>query len=285
MDLARFRPHKTLTQHVKAPLAPSPSLAGRDRAFPRSGDVNNCAAETGSTGLCSGLPLPSLLSRDHLAPFLAPPWEGHRSCVGLGLHPGQQELLLGTAAANGSWGPAAPGFLFLEIPQPQATRHPSCRHSPSAGFLALIPFVTEGDYYIYIYIIYPLPRIVGDTQLPLPSTSHVLERTRVMGRQHWLQPFHLYCSPLAELSYCSLLTSTPPSLALAPNHPAQGPAPKSSWAQSSLPWMPLSCWCGPIIYCHPPRRPRTQPALVSQIDIWPPETAVQVLSLGPLSQL
>lgn len=103
VDLARFRPHKTLTQHVKAPLAPSPSLAGRDRAFPRSGDVNNCAAETGSTGPCSGLPLPSLLSRDHLAPFLAPPWEGHRPCVGLGLHPGQQELLLGTAAAE--WEP------------------------------------------------------------------------------------------------------------------------------------------------------------------------------------
>lgn len=39
-----------------------------------------------------------------------------------------------------------------------ATGHPSCCHLPSAGFLALIPFVTEGNYYIY-----PFPRIVGDT--------------------------------------------------------------------------------------------------------------------------
>lgn len=50
-----------------------------------------------------------------------------------------------------------------------------------------------------------------------------------MGRQHWLQSFLLYRSALAELSYCSLLTSTPPSLALAPNHPAQGRVPRSSW--------------------------------------------------------
>lgn len=56
---------------------------------------------------------------------------------------------MGATSPSQTWGPAAPGFLFLEIPQPQ---HPSCCHPPSAGFLALIPFVTAGEtIYIYIY--------------------------------------------------------------------------------------------------------------------------------------
>lgn len=44
----------------------------------------------------------------------------------------------------------------------------------------------------------------------------------------------------------------------------------------------LLVWANHIL---PPSTKTQNPDLVSQINIWPPETAVQVLSLGPLSQL
>lgn len=58
---------------------------------------------------------------------------------------------MGASSPSQVLGPCSP-WLLISRNSP-AARHPSCRHSPSAGFLALIPFVTEGDYYIlYIHI-------------------------------------------------------------------------------------------------------------------------------------
>lgn len=64
VDLARFLSPENAESACEGAAGsgsfPSPSQAVRDWAFPRSGDINNRSRVCGGTGLCSGLPLPSL---------------------------------------------------------------------------------------------------------------------------------------------------------------------------------------------------------------------------------